>query len=113
MTDYVSNQSQYVCGSDSTYIAKALASTTGWSSITWTCTVGNNPSANNATGFSALPAGYYNGSSTSTFSRCTSFWSTTTQNDNGATHFFWYNDCEVYKAYFERTTMCSVRCLLN
>lgn len=62
LTDYVSSQSEYVCGSDNTYIAKALAGTTGWSSSTNTCAVGNTPSQNNSTGFSALPAGYYNGS---------------------------------------------------
>ena len=64
LTDYVSSQSEYVCGSDNmyTYIAKALAGTTGWSSSPNTCAVGNTPSQNNSTGFSALPAGYYNGS---------------------------------------------------
>ena len=61
LTNYVSSQSQYVCGGDNTYIAKALASTTGWNSNSNTCVVGNNPSANNATGFSALPAGWYYG----------------------------------------------------
>ena len=61
LTDYVSSQSQYVCGSDNTYIAKALTSTTGWnSSTTNICSPGNTPSDNNATGFSALPAGGYN-----------------------------------------------------
>ena len=61
LTNYVSSQSQYVCGGDNTYIAKALASTTGWNSNSNTCVVGNNPSTNNATGFSALPAGMYYG----------------------------------------------------
>ena len=59
LTDYVSSQSQYQCGGTS--IAKALASATGWSSSSATCAVGNNPSGNNATGFSALPAGRYSG----------------------------------------------------
>ena len=62
LTDYVSSQSQYVCGSNSTYIAKALASTTGWDSDGGTCCVGNTPSTNNATVFSAVPAGSYFGS---------------------------------------------------
>lgn len=61
LTNYVSSQSQYVCGNDNT-IAKALASTTGWNSSTATCAVGNIPDNNNKTGFSALPAGNYNGS---------------------------------------------------
>ena len=61
LTNYVKSQSQYVCGDYTGNIAKALASETGWNSSTYNCDVGNNPSANNATGFSARPAGYYNG----------------------------------------------------
>ena len=30
LTNYVSNQSEYQCGGNSSYIAKALASTEGW-----------------------------------------------------------------------------------
>ena len=59
LTQYVSSQSSFLCNSTSTYIAKALASTIGWNSATGTCVVGNTPSNNNATGFSALPAGKY------------------------------------------------------
>ena len=59
LENYVSSQSQYVCGSSTSYIAKALASEEGWISSTDNCAVGNNPDANNATGFSARPAGYY------------------------------------------------------
>ncbi|MCR5549924.1 MAG: T9SS type A sorting domain-containing protein [Bacteroidales bacterium] len=58
MTDYVSGQSEYVCGGNTSNIAKALADSVGWYSSTYTCTVGNNQSANNASGFSAVPAGY-------------------------------------------------------
>ncbi len=63
LQDYVGSQSQYLCGSDSTKIAKALASHI-WchESVTNTCAVAYNVSTNNATGFSALPAGYYFGS---------------------------------------------------
>ena len=59
LTDYVSSQSQYACGSNSSNIAKALANNTGWESSTTTCAVGNTQSNNNATGFSAMPAGGY------------------------------------------------------
>ena len=65
LTDYVSSQSQYVCGGDNTQIGKALAGTTGWatntSTITNPCAVENTPSNNNATGFSAVPAGVVTG----------------------------------------------------
>ena len=57
LTNYLSANSTYWCGSNSSYIAKSLASTTSWNSSTTTCAVGNNLSANNSTGFSALPGG--------------------------------------------------------
>ncbi len=59
LTNYVGNQSQYICDSNTTYISKALAATTGWSSNTNTCAPGYDLSSNNATGFSILPAGYF------------------------------------------------------
>ena len=61
LTDYVGSQSQYQCNSSSTNIAKALASTTGWTTNNGTCVVGNGQESNNATGFGALPAGGYLG----------------------------------------------------
>ena len=57
LIQYVSNQSQYLCSNNTSYIAKALASTNGWNSATGTCVPGLNPNTNNATGFSALPTG--------------------------------------------------------
>ena len=62
LTDYVSRQSENVCIDTigGSYIAKALASNTGWNNYSYsTCAVGYNRSSNNATGFGALPAGYY------------------------------------------------------
>ena len=74
----VSNAAKVDC------IAKALASQTGWNSSGTTYAVGNDPSTNNATGFSAVPAGYYTGSGTSgyyaggyTFGTNTHYWSST------------------------------------
>lgn len=58
LTDYIGSQSVYVCGNDSSYIAKSIASTTGWNNSTNDCSVGNNQNTNNATGFNALPAGF-------------------------------------------------------
>ena len=57
LTDYVSSQSTYICGDNVLNIGKALASTSQWESASGDCEVGNNPSENNSTGFSALPAG--------------------------------------------------------
>ena len=57
LASYVSNQHDYYCNNWHNS-GKPLASTTGWNTAPQiTCAVGNNLSANNASGFSALPAG--------------------------------------------------------
>ena len=61
LNGYVSSHNEYSCGGDSFNIAKALASTKHWVFSYSECAVGNNPKDNNATGFSALPAGYNEG----------------------------------------------------
>ena len=60
LCNYVSSHSEFLCDTDSiSYIAKALASENYWNTDTTVCAVGNDPSANNATGFSMVPAGFY------------------------------------------------------
>ena len=80
LTDYVSSQTQYQCGSTSTFIAKSLASTTEWDSRGETCAVGYYQITNNATGFSALPAGDYLGD----LGHDAHFWCSTESNGNSA-----------------------------
>ena len=58
---YVGSQPHYACGGDSTSSVKALASTTGWNAANGACSPGFVSVANNATGFSAMPAGLYYG----------------------------------------------------
>ena len=53
---YVSNQNEFKCGNSSSYISKALSSPLYWPANNGACTPGNNPEANNATGFSMVPA---------------------------------------------------------
>lgn len=76
---FVSSQSQYVCNhQNSSYIGKALASTTGWNNSTSTaCGVGTTQSTNNATGFNARPAGNYYASGGNGFGYYANFWTTT------------------------------------
>ena len=89
LTDYVSSQSGYVCGNDNTYIAKALAATTGWEGDSYeTCAVGNTPADNNITGFSALPASTYPVSGA--FGNGAYFWSTTEDGYDGMAAYFRY-----------------------
>lgn len=84
LTNYVSSQSDFVLGNDAQYIAKALASTTGWKSSNNDYAVGNNPSLNNATGFSTLPAGSFYNNVYTYFNYTANFWSSTEVNTTSA-----------------------------
>ena len=111
LENYVGSQSAYQCGGNSTNIAKALASTTGWKSSSTTCEVGNNPSSNNATGFSAVPAGLYYGSYYY-FGLDAWFWSAT-QNNSYYAYFrdLYYNNASVDSTSASKYYGYSVRCL--
>ena len=114
LTDYVGSHSEYDCGYNYEYIAKALASTTGWQSSTYPCAVGNNPSANNATGFSALPAGGYDGSDYYSFGSYTFFWNATGEENNYANGHELYNTSSSMEFNgFYKYKGGSVRCVRN
>ena len=58
LKEYVSAQPEYVCGGDTSNIAKAVASESWWYSYNGGCNPGDQREfPNNATGFSAVPAG--------------------------------------------------------
>ena len=114
LTNYLSANSTYWCGSNSSYIAKSLASTTSWNSSTTTCAVGNNLSANNSTGFSALPGGYryYSDGSFDGLGGCGYWWSSTEYDGSKA----WnrnlaYSYAIVYRDNGSKRYGFSVRCL--
>ena len=112
LIDYVGSQTEYQCNSSSSKIAKALASTTGWNSSTFTCAVGNNPSANNATGFSALPAGYYGNGYYNHFGNNAFFWSASVSGVyNAYCRNLYYNDASVLRTNYYTYYGFSVRCL--
>ncbi len=112
LTNYVSSQTQYQCNGSSENIAKALASTTGWSSSTTTCAVGNDPSSNNATGFSALPAGYYYDGYYAVFGGGALFWSASEYNGYYAyARGLYYDNVGVYRYGDYKYNGFSVRCL--
>ena len=124
LENYVSSQSQYVCGSSTSKIAKALASEEGWNSITDTddnCAVGNNPSANNATGFSARPAGLYPGDYNggynggyNFFGLSAHFWSATQYNsDDAYIRSLGYSDANVFRTNNNKDNGFLVRCVRN
>jgi uncharacterized protein (TIGR02145 family) len=58
LTEYVG--ANYACGGNSSNKAKALASETGWESYSGECYPGDQGTyANNASGFGAVPAGWF------------------------------------------------------
>jgi len=76
MTQFVYSYGRYQCDGN---IAKALASTSGWSNSSNSCAIGNSQSNNNSTGFNAFPAGYWWGTAYS-YEKTAGFW-TTSEND--------------------------------
>ena len=115
LTTYVSGQSQYLCDNNTANIAKALASTTGWNSNSTTCAVGNNPGANNATGFGAMPAGdrHYNWGNEN-FGIYAIFWSATEiTNNNAGRLLIGYNSASTDFSYKDKGNAFSVRCVHN
>lgn len=110
LTDYVSSQSQYVCGDSS--IAKALADATGWNTSTNTCAVGNDQSANNATGFSARPAGDISDTHYNPCGFYARFWSSTYYDDSNADYWFLdYDAVDMTGDNINKNSGLSVRCL--
>ena len=111
LINYVRGQTQYQCNYNDNTIAKALASTTGWNSSTNTCAVGNNPSSNNATVFSALPAGVCNGDY-DRFGDNAYFWSATELNDYYAYYrYLYYSFAIVNRNNSYKYNSYSVRCV--
>lgn len=115
LTDYVSNH--YFCGGDSLWIAKSLAATTGWNESTYegACRVGTAQSTNNATGFTAFPAGSY-GSSTGygSFGSLACFISSTEYEYNSNytyTRYIYYNSYIVSREHSFMSNGWSVRCV--
>ena len=111
LTDYVNSKSKYRCNNGEGSIAKALAATTGWESGTASCAVGNDVEANNATGFSAMPAGSYT-DYYGYFGMMSYFWSSTEWNSsNGRLFYLYKNDESVFFDYDPKSSGRSVRCL--
>jgi uncharacterized protein (TIGR02145 family) len=82
LLDYVKSNNDNVCGSSANNISKSLAANSGWYDFnTNECAVGNNLSANNATGFSAYPAGH---------------WSLNNSGYVGVFHWNWYKAAAEY-----------------
>ncbi len=116
LTDYLYMNSEYWCD-DTTSVAKSLASKTGWQSSSNPCAVGNNPSENNSTGFSVLPASILDGRYDNDyvgFSRETVFWTCSNANDYySAARYFSYLYSTVSIRYEDTGYGASVRCVCD
>ena len=111
LTDYVSSQSEYRCNSSSHNIGKSLASAIGWKTYIGTCLVGNDQVGNNATGFSAVPAGIYDGSF-DYFGGSAPFWSATGSGSSNAYYRrLGYRGVSMYREDGYKYYGLSVRCL--
>ena len=116
LTDYVNSVSEYQCGGRSGNIAKALASTEGWNSYSGDCAVGNDPTLNNASGFSVVPAGYWSdgfgGDGFGGAGSWTYFWSSGQANSNSAWgRCLYYGNAYVDRGNYGKSGGLSVRCL--
>ena len=115
LREYVSGQPEYVCGGDPNSIAKAVASKSWWNSYAGGCNPGDqSTSPNNATGFSAVPAGTlgvygYNDAGLSAH-----FWSATENSGYTAAAIYYgldYDTTEFSWATTVKERRASVRCL--
>ena len=104
LTDYVGSQSEYTCGGSSNNIAKALASPEEWIFRSFydndTCFVSVDLTSNNATGFSAIPAGHFSSSLFEYAGDNAYFWSSTRDR---------YNTSEVWCRSLRSRTASVVR----
>ena len=117
LVNYVRSQSQYVCGGNLNNIGKALASVTGWNSHSGSCYPGDQSvTANNATGFSAVPAGVCYGSLFRYIGEITYCWSSTQAVDGTPYARNWGVNgdlSDVGQNEFSKGNGLSVRCLLD
>lgn len=111
LTDYCSGHTECVCSGNGDNIAKSLAADHDWQITPIECAVGNDLSSNNITGFSALPAGLYNGSYYG-FGGYADFWSATESSSSDAYYRkLHYDNAYVHHCCSDKNHGFSVRCV--
>ena len=122
MGQYLYNSPEYECGGISNWYAKTLADSLNWESSTVECAVGNDLSANNATGFTAMPAGSvhkiyenYQWVAGCFFGSSTMFWTTYWYSNSGdADAFGFSSDSSGWShSHYDKRNGYSVRCVRN
>lgn len=101
-----------LCGNTPNYVAKALADNGNvWNQANDSCLPGNTPSENNASGFSARPAGWWNNGYDG-LGHGAAFWVTPTATDASNYRFYIENDHATINAQSVNNHDClSVRCI--
>lgn len=113
LATYVGSLPANRCDNNSAYIGRSLAATSGWQNYSWSsCNPGYNQSGNNATGFTAMPAGFWWNNNFSDFAVEASYWSATQYNDGDAYRFrVRYDDANLNSANVNKNHWLSVRCV--
>ncbi len=117
---HVSSIDRYVCDNNVSHIGKALADTSCWDDFPGNVpphlhSPGHNRASNNATGFSALPAGDVFGGEENYFHQSAYFWTSTEYNTYLAPYRYVDHDMPVFGifyGYYKRIGR-SVRCVKN
>ena len=112
LTDYLTNNG-YGYGGSGDNIAKSMAATSGWTTVTTVGTIGNDQASNNSSGFTALPSGgrEFTGSFYSIGSGCF-WWSSLESSPLGAYYrYMRFNDFSVNILGNAKKVGFSVRCL--
>ena len=111
LTDYMKTRPEYMSSGNSNNLAKALAATWGWNSSSDPDDVGYEPNTtNNATGFSALPAGHYEGYYYD-FGGYAFYWSSTRSSIGAWRRYLGYNRVDVFRDHYSKNQGFSVRCV--
>lgn len=116
LKDYVSSHEEYICANsyNYSYVAKSLASTSWWTGCpSGGCSICSDMNTNNATGFSAIPAGYCLGNTSfGGDGEIAYFWSSTEKNSTTAYFFeMFYGNGYVFNVANDKILGRSVRCL--
>ncbi|MCP3929774.1 MAG: hypothetical protein GY705_11810, partial [Bacteroidetes bacterium] len=101
-----------LCDGNSAFIAKSLTATTDWNTSINSCAVGNDLSANNATGFSVLPGGYRDANGSFLFQGYdASLWSSTENGSYAWSRLLFYDGADVRRYGRNKAFGSSVRCV--
>lgn len=117
---HVSSIDRYVCDNEKSHIGKALADTSGWDDFSsenphLLHSPGHDQASNNATGFSALPAGDVIGGPENYFHQSAYFWTSTEFSSYQASYRYVDHDMPVFGINYDshKRTGRNVRCVKN